>query len=72
MEEAKDREWAKDQNTNTKNEKREWKAQGENKANEILDWRIEGVEEDGWSLGNYRKRMDKDIVQLQIIARGFQ
>lgn len=27
-------------------------------------WRIEGVEEDGWSLGNYIKKMDKDTIPL--------
>jgi len=62
--EAKDRKWTRDQNVNIENDKREWGAQVENKANEIRDWRIEGVEEDGWSLGNHRKKMDKDTIYL--------
>lgn len=39
---------------------------------EIVDWIIERVEEDGWSLGNYRKKMDKGIVWLWIVIGGFE
>lgn len=62
--EAKDRKWTQDQNVNIENDRREWGAQGENRANEIRDLRIEGVEEDNWSLGTHRKKMDKDTIYL--------
>ncbi len=72
MEEAKDKKWAQDQNANIENERREWGGQGENRADEIRDWRIEGIEEDDWSLGNHRKRMDKYTIYLQTIEGGFE
>ncbi len=64
MDKEHDRKWAKDQNVHIDNERREWRAQGKDGADEIPGWRTEGVEEDGWSLGIYRKKMDKNIVSL--------
>ncbi len=61
MEETKDKKWTKNQNVNIENEGREWGAQEEDMVDEILNWRIKGVEEDNWNLGNYKKKMDKDI-----------
>jgi len=72
LEKEHDRKWAKDQNVHIENKRREWRAQGEDGADEIPSWKIEGVEEDGWSLGIYRKKMDKNIVSLQTTAKGLE
>jgi hypothetical protein len=42
--------------------------QGKERVDEISYWRIEGIEEDGRSIENHRKKMGRNIVYLQIVG----